>query len=787
MKKQEDKNASFELERYRRQLSDAGRLAKLGFWEWSVDLNGDQATYCSHELAKILGMSPDEYVSLDDPLEEISSLVHPDDRDQYKKNYKQSLISGESYEIAFRVVLKDGTTKYLIECGETVFGEDGDPVRLFGTVQDVTESKIADDALRLAEARYKRASEIAKLGHWVWDNISNTPLYTSEETAAIYGLTLEEYNSNISSFEDVLELVHPDDREPYKLASLNLFQNNANYEIIIRLVLPGGIIRHVKEFGEAVLDDEGQLIQTVGTALDVSGIVNLEQGLRDRDFQIEQALMLADMGAWIWDSIKQEYEYVSPQLAEIYGYSVEEYLDLAKTEDQSTFKVHPEDQEQHSDLVDDHERRGEGYQATYRIVRRDGFIRTIRETNQPIFDDTGKILKSIGCVQDITHFTQTEDALRMSENRLSEILDIAPEAVITIGSDMKIQVFNKGAERIFGYSNDEIIGQPMEILMPERLRQGHHRHIDDFSSSPSIYRYMDQRVDIVGLRKDGTEFPASASVSKLQDRGEQIYTVMLHDVTIRRRNEDDRQLALSEAKKANRAKSEFLANMSHELRTPLNAIIGFSGMLMEGTFGTLGAPKNSESIASINAAGTHLLQIIGDILDISKIEAGEAIVEDTLINVGKSLEDCIVMVKVRARESKVSLVVDKPENLPALRADERHLKQILLNLLSNAIKFTPVYGKVTVNIRTNNDLCVEISVSDTGIGIAPSDIEKVLQPFGQVAESHKRNHSGTGLGLPICKSLMELHDGRIIIESMPGVGTTVTVRFPPERTLHAQI
>lgn len=244
-------------------------------------------------------------------------------------------------------------------------------------------------------------------------------------------------------------------------------------------------------------------------------------------------------------------------------------------------------------------------------------------------------------------------------------------------------------------------------------------------------------------------------------------------------------VAKEQAEMANRAKSEFLANMSHELRTPLNSIIGFSEMLVKRTFGALGNPKYEEYAGLIFQSGSHLLEIISDILDISKIEAGEATLEDSHIDVGKAVASCVTMIEPRARTAGLDVRFSAPQGFPTLRADERHFKQIVLNLLSNAVKFTEPGGDVSIEIDLEAQDGIVIRVVDAGVGIAAEDMHRVMAPFGQVAASSVRDHAGTGLGLPICKSLTELHGGTLSLTSEVGVGTAATVRFPPERTVAA--
>ena len=230
---------------------------------------------------------------------------------------------------------------------------------------------------------------------------------------------------------------------------------------------------------------------------------------------------------------------------------------------------------------------------------------------------------------------------------------------------------------------------------------------------------------------------------------------------------------------ASQAKSEFLANMSHELRTPLNAVIGFSEMLNAGYFGPLN-DKQKERIQDINLCGTHLLQLISDILEFSKGEAGKLELTDEQMAVGQSIEECIRMVAERARIKQVRLLAQVAPDLPLLMADKRKFRQILLNLLSNAIKFTPANGQIVVAADMQDQQMV-VRVTDTGIGIAQEDIPTALAVFGQVHRD--QSHEGTGLGLPLAKMFTELHGGTLHLASVVGEGTTVTLTFPARRTV----
>ena len=237
------------------------------------------------------------------------------------------------------------------------------------------------------------------------------------------------------------------------------------------------------------------------------------------------------------------------------------------------------------------------------------------------------------------------------------------------------------------------------------------------------------------------------------------------------------------AEYANRAKTEFLANMSHELRTPLNTIIGFSELIKDGVYGPIGNPKYKEYSDDINKSGTHLLELINDILDISKIEIGELKLAEESMDIGETVKNSMMMLRERALKAKVSLTTEMCDGLALLHADQRRVKQIFLNLMSNAIKFTPPGGSVVLEAGLSEDGGMVIEIRDTGIGIAADEIPKVLEPFGQGGDVMTRAHEGTGLGLSLAKSLTEMHGGTLSIASELNIGTTVTVKFPPARTL----
>jgi signal transduction histidine kinase len=246
---------------------------------------------------------------------------------------------------------------------------------------------------------------------------------------------------------------------------------------------------------------------------------------------------------------------------------------------------------------------------------------------------------------------------------------------------------------------------------------------------------------------------------------------------------EEAAVAMGQAQAVSRAKSRFLAHMSHELRTPLNAIIGFSDMIRLGLERLPGTAKLQEYAEDINGAGLHLLGVTNDVLDLAKIEAGKFELDEEPVNIAETVAACVTMLEVRIERKSLVYRQEIAPSLPAIKADRRKFKQVLINLLSNAVKFTPDGGRITLRAELEADSTIMLRVVDTGVGMAPEEIPNALIPFVQIDGRTDTKHEGTGLGLPLTKALVELHGGTIEIESAPSAGTTVIVRLPATRLL----
>jgi len=405
--------------------------------------------------------------------------------------------------------------------------------------------------------------------------------------------------------------------------------------------------------------------------------------------------------------------------------------------------------------------------------------------NKPIAEDSDEaaffslISQRIGA--EINRW-RADAALKEERHLLQTIVDNLPIPINLNDADGNYLLVNKLFENWYGKPADQVIGHPAEAVFnipAETLKLRSKMERDAMETGETLNREeMKSLADGSHRYVIVTKFPVRDSNDKVIGYGS-----TSTDITERKENEIVLREAKERSEMANRSKSDFLANMSHELRTPLNSIIGFSQIIIDGIFGSLN-PKYLEYVQDINGSGRHLLNVINDILDISKVEAGEIEVDETDVDILDIAENCLKMLHERIILKSQQCTLNVSPDLPKLRADDRLILQILVNLLSNANKFTPDGGAVTVSVNLNSDDGIEIRVVDSGIGIAPEDMPRALEQFGQVRSASILTHEGTGLGLPLSRKLAELHDGSLSVESEVGKGTTVIVAFPPGRTIH---
>jgi PAS domain S-box-containing protein len=371
-----------------------------------------------------------------------------------------------------------------------------------------------------------------------------------------------------------------------------------------------------------------------------------------------------------------------------------------------------------------------------------------------------------------------------AEARLRELLEAAPDAILEVDAEGRIVLLNRVSEELFGYPRQELLGMPVETLLPQAMSQRHAAHRASYAATPST-RPMGHGLTLTARRQDGTEFPVEVSLSPIRSDGGFSVLAIVRDVTERKAFEEkirttNQELAARnrEVEKANHLKSEFLASMSHELRTPLHTIIGFTELLAEESPGPLNDAQK-RFLGHVHHDSVHLLELINDILDLSKIEANRMELRIESFDAHEVVREALQGM-APAGEAKHISIEDRIVDAVFVRADRVRFREILTNLLSNAVKFTARGGRVWVESWIADPALASFSVSDTGMGIAKDDQAVIFDRFRQVGSAASGVREGTGLGLAIVKRLVEMHGGTIAVDSTPGKGSVFTFTIPLE-------
>jgi len=394
-------------------------------------------------------------------------------------------------------------------------------------------------------------------------------------------------------------------------------------------------------------------------------------------------------------------------------------------------------------------------------LRRDGGEFPVEISLSPLRLEEGVF--AISAIRDITE-------RKKAEQRFRGLLESAPDAMVIVDPQARIVLVNSQTEKLFGYSREELLDQDVEILVPDRFRNQHKGHRSGFFATTPRAREMGAGLELLGRRKDGSEFPVEISLSPLETEGSILVSAAIRDASERKRFEQSLQ-------RASRMKSEFLANMSHELRTPMNSIIGFAEVLIDEKAGQLNE-KQKAYLADVLASGQHLLRLINDVLDLSKVEAGRLTVTPEVFSLPEAIAEAAATLGQFAAEKGIRVIRNLESGLGAVCLDRQKLRQVLYNLLSNALKFTDSGGQVEIRARLSEDGALELQIEDTGIGIRKEDLGRLFVEFQQLDSSASRVYPGSGLGLALTRKLVELQGGQIQVDSQFGHGSTFTVRLP---------
>jgi len=632
------------------------------------------------------------------------------------------------------------------------------------------EKRCAETAAALAASEERYGLVMEAINEGIYDiDIATGEVFYSHRLRTLLGLA----TTDLRTAQDGYDHIHPDDLPRFFAALRDHYRGKTQrFECDYRFRDGAGNWRWARQHGIAQRDANGRAYRMTGSIGEITEAKTVHEALRRSEERFRELIEGSLQGL----AIHREGEliFVNRAAAEMHGF--DEPADMVGRQiteflapgDAGRVLAYAEARLAGADVPNAYEYHGR---------RRDGSEFPVQLMANLITWPDGPAIQCT--LIDISEQKQ-------AETRLRDAIENIPDGFVLFDDHDRVAIANQRFRAFYPELAEMIVPgvTTAEDMFRRRVEVG---AVGDFDvpveeyvrwrmamrqkdgGTPSVHRHTDGRWLRTTERRtsEGGIVAISTDVSELKQR------------------EADLAVSMAQAEMANRAKSEFLANMSHELRTPLNAIIGFSEAMQGEFLGPLGHDRYREYIEDIRSSGHHLLQIINDLLDLSKIEAGKLELDEARVPINEVVENSMKIIRERADANGIRTSVSLASPAPTLWADERTCKQVLFNLLSNAVKFTQAGGDITVSTFVETSGHLVIQVRDTGIGIPEEDQEKILEPFTQVEASLVRNHEGTGLGLPLTKAIIELHGGELQLQSVPLEGTTASVRFPPERVLDA--
>ncbi|MBI5583448.1 MAG: PAS domain S-box protein [Deltaproteobacteria bacterium] len=795
-------------------LNQTEGLSRTGGWEYDVPAG---KLFWTDEVYRIYGMNPDVYDPND--IDQNIRFYDPADQHAIAEAFGAAIERGEPYDLELRFTAADGRKKWVRTIGQAEL-KDVRVIRVFGNIMDITEQKETEKKIKEQEELLQETGRIAKIGGWELDPLSGKGTWT-EEVARIHDLD----PGAETNLEKGLNFYHGPHRQAIERAIREAIEAGKPYDLELEMISAQGNTKWVRTIGHPVKEGD-RMVKLRGSFQDISERKLREKSMRETEERFRTAFEYSASGMCL-TGLDGKIQKANQTLAAMLGYSREElegrhYNEITYLEDLEI------GQDVVRQLIS-----GQTETAAFekRYQRKNGDPLWVYIHTSLLKDAAGEPLHFITQIEDISERKQAEEALREKDYLLSEAQRIAqigswsweiPTARIS-WSDETFRIYGVSPETfvLSDYSFLGLIHPEARPAMQEWIRaciarknpgdlefriirpDGNIRTLNGRGSLQCAENNTPVRM--VGTVQDITERKrVEAELSALNEALKQ-YTAELEQRVAERTAELN--AARQRAESADRLKSVFLATMSHELRTPLNSIIGFTGILLQGLGGPLNA-EQTKQLRMVQNSGRHLLNLINDVLDISKIEAGQLKTVREPFDLGQTALKVIETMSPQAQKTGVTIQAEIPPGIKPVNGDQRRTGQVISNLLSNAVKFTPRGGKIRVKIsrrqvdcqlspsglypgevvsktepaqppdklKTN---CLEISVSDSGIGIKPEDMEILFEPFRQIDSGMTRQFEGTGLGLSISKRLVELLGGEIRAESAgPGNGCQFTFTLP---------
>ncbi len=736
-------------------------------------------TYVSPSYERRMGYHPSEIIG-----RPLNQFVHPDDAGPVLDSIGQLIKTGqEILTHPWRMRHQSGHWEWLETSATLIRETDDQKLEVAGISRIITERKRAEQALKESEARFRHLSENAN------DLISihaidGMPIFVSPSYERLMGYRLEELSDR--SF---LDFIHPEDIQAVISKTKSLVKSGEKFAShICRMRHKSGHWEWLETSVTFERDSTtGTILNLITTNRIITGRKRAEEELVlltlhiSEEVVLKQAVMDTVIDGIITIDARGIIETFNRSAERIFGYEAKEVIG----KNISLLMPEPH-QSAHDGYLKHHNGAGGkiviGIGREVQAMRKDGRIFPI-EIGINSFDSAGQKL-FVGSVRDISERKRAEQELKEaeeSEKKYRHLSENANDIICNFTFDATFAYVSPSVKRQLGYQVDELIGHNAAEFVHEDDQMHFSQSLSEAVNGDAIFMTATFRVRHKSGHWEWLE--AAFSIEKDGATGAILnMPTVCRLVTERVRHEQELQQALMQATMADRAKSNFLAHMSHEIRTPLNAILGFSEIMRDQLFGPLGSARYLDYASDVYNSGDHLLSLVNEMLDLSKIEAGKFDLNEGRHRLDTIMEAACRLLRGRAEQKQLHLDVRLNVN-PVLWCDQRILKQVMLNIIGNAVKFTPERGLITIESGLNAVGDLVLTVTDTGIGIAPDDIDTVMKPFGQARSSADlaAAEPGTGLGLPLAKSFIEMHGGTLGLASEYGAGTRITIILPASR------
>jgi PAS domain S-box-containing protein len=631
------------------------------------------------------------------------------------------------------------------------------------------ERRQALASLRDAETRYRALVEQLPLVTYVSDiDKPGFSTYVSPQIEGLLGYSPEEWLATANMFWRV---VHPDDAERVRVEHRGGYASGKPFSTQYRLIARDGRVVWVEDEVIVVVNADGTPIQAQGFLLDITHRKAAEFALGESEERF-RTLVGNVPGVIFRCEIDSDWtmEYLSDEVEDLVGYSAREFIRHERSYAQV---VHPDDRQRLEDEVAAAVADDRPYTTQYRVVHADGSVRHVVERGKAVLSGDQHMLD--GAIFDVTEQRTAED----ERLKLAAIVESSDDAIMAAGLDGRLTSWNPGAERVFGYSADEVIGKPVSVLAPVNKQDEPFELFEQILDGSSIAHH-----ETVRQRKDGSLIDVSFTFSPVRDATGTVIgaSAIAYDITDRKHAEADRERLVHELESQNerlreldRLKDEFVALVSHELRTPLTSIRGYLELVLEGEAGDL-SDEQRRFLGVVERNAHRLLALVGDLLFLAQMEAGKLSLDVGAVDLSAIAAESVETARPLAEEKDVTLTLATGP-LALIAGDRARLAQLLDNLISNGIKFTPPGGRVDVRIRGRRGNAV-IEVRDTGMGIPADEQQHLFERFFRTSGATEQAIPGTGLGLAISKAIVHAHGGQITLTSEEGAGTTFRVSIP---------